>query len=56
VVSHLVHCATPADVRLVMIDGRVLMDHGEVIGLDEPRLLAEAQAHGEDLVRRLSAP
>ena len=54
VVSHLVHCATPADVQLVMVDGHVLMDHGEIVGLDEPRLLAEAQAIGEDLVRRLA--
>jgi 5-methylthioadenosine/S-adenosylhomocysteine deaminase len=54
VVSHLVHCATPADVELVMVDGRILMQGGEVVGLDEPRLLAEAQAVGEDLVRRLA--
>jgi 5-methylthioadenosine/S-adenosylhomocysteine deaminase len=55
VVSDLVHCATPANVRLVMVDGHILMDRGDVLGLDEPRLLAEAQAVGEDLVRRLAA-
>jgi 5-methylthioadenosine/S-adenosylhomocysteine deaminase len=54
VVSHLVHCATPANVRLVMVDGRILMDQAEVVGVDEPRLLADAQARGEDLVRRLA--
>jgi hypothetical protein len=37
-----------------MVDGRVLMEHGEVSGLDEPRLLAEAETLGEDLVRRLA--
>ena len=55
VVSHLVHCATPANVRLVMVEGRIVMDQGEIVGLDERPLLAEAQAVGEDLVRRLSA-
>ena len=55
VVSHLVHCAAPDDVRLVMVDGRTLMDQAEIVGLDEPRLLAEAQSAGEVLVRRLAA-
>jgi 5-methylthioadenosine/S-adenosylhomocysteine deaminase len=54
VVSHLVHCATPANVRLVMVDGRILMHQAEIVGVDEPALLAEAQAVGEDLVRRLA--
>jgi 5-methylthioadenosine/S-adenosylhomocysteine deaminase len=54
VVSHLVHCATPANVRLVMVDGHVLLDQAEIVGLDEPRLLADAQAAGEHLVRRLA--
>jgi 5-methylthioadenosine/S-adenosylhomocysteine deaminase len=52
--SHLVHCAMSADVELVMVDGRVLMENGEVAGVDEPRLLHEAQQVGERLVQRLS--
>jgi 5-methylthioadenosine/S-adenosylhomocysteine deaminase len=54
VVSHLVHCAKAGDVELVMVDGRILMERREVLGLDEPRLLREAQAAGERLVRRLN--
>jgi 5-methylthioadenosine/S-adenosylhomocysteine deaminase len=53
VVSHLVHCAKAGDVELVMVDGKILMEGREVLGLDEPRLLREAQAAGERLVRRL---
>lgn len=53
VVSHLVHCARASDVELVMVDGRILMEGREVLGLDEPRLLMDAQAAAERLVRRL---
>jgi 5-methylthioadenosine/S-adenosylhomocysteine deaminase len=55
VVSHVVHCVRPSDVQLVMVDGRVLMEQGQLPDLDEPRLLAEAQDVGEDLVQRLAA-
>jgi len=53
VVSHLVHCAKATDVELVMVDGRLLMEGRQVVGLDEADLLAKAQAGGERLVRRL---
>ncbi len=55
VVSHLVHCANPSNVRTVVVDGRVVLDDGQVVGLDEERFLREAQAGGRDLVRRLGA-
>lgn len=55
VLSHLVHCAKASDVELVMVDGRVRMERGEVLGVDEPRLLREAQAAAERLVRRLES-
>ena len=54
VVSHLVHCARASDVELVMVDGKILMEGREVLGLDEPRLLREAQAAAERLVHRLN--
>lgn len=53
VVSHLVHCAKATDVEMTMVDGRILMEGREVVGLDEARLLSQAQAAGESLVRRL---
>ncbi len=53
VVSHLVHCARPSDVEMVMVDGEVVLEGGRAVGLDEARLLREAQTAGERLVARL---
>jgi 5-methylthioadenosine/S-adenosylhomocysteine deaminase len=53
VVSHLVHCARAADVVLAMVDGDIVMDNRVVRGVDEPALLATAQAAAERLVARL---
>ncbi len=54
VISHLVQCAKATDVELAMVDGRILMEGRKVAGVDEPALLAEAQAAAERLVRRLT--
>jgi 5-methylthioadenosine/S-adenosylhomocysteine deaminase len=51
--SHLVHCAKATDVDTLLVDGRVVMRDRAVAGLDEPRLLAQAQEAGERLVARL---
>ena len=58
VVSQIVHCGSGAAVSMVLVDGEVRFTDGGVVDLDEPRLLAEAQAAGRSLVRRLehSAP
>ena len=56
VVSHLVHCARATDVRLVMVDGRILMEDRSVAGLDEAGLLGRAQEAAERLVARLGEP
>ncbi|MFI5268036.1 MAG: amidohydrolase family protein [Chloroflexota bacterium] len=53
VASQLVYCARPSNVDMVMVDGRVVVEHGHVVDFDEPGFLAQAQAAGEDLVRRL---
>ncbi len=45
----LVNCATGADVDRVIVDGRSVVEDGHVVGIDEPRLLAEAQAEAERL-------
>lgn len=54
-VSQLVFCARPSNVRLVVVDGRVLMRRGEVLVLDEPDFLSHAQHAGAALVRRLES-
>ncbi|MEM9130933.1 MAG: amidohydrolase [Actinomycetota bacterium] len=42
--SALVFCASPADVRHVLVDGRLVIDDGAVVGVDEKALMAEASA------------
>jgi 5-methylthioadenosine/S-adenosylhomocysteine deaminase len=54
VVSQLVYCARASDVETVMVDGEILIAHGAPTRIDEPRLLAEAQVKGEQLVARLA--
>jgi len=53
VASQLVHCARPSNVEMVMVDGRVLLENGRVVDVDEAELLARAQAAGRRLVERL---
>ena len=43
VVSQLVYSAVGADVRDVVIDGRIVMQNRRLLTLDEERILAEAR-------------
>jgi cytosine/adenosine deaminase-related metal-dependent hydrolase len=45
----LVQCATADDVERVLVDGRVVVEGGRVVGVDEDRLLADAQREAERL-------
>lgn len=40
--AHLVYAAAAADVDLVMVDGRLLLEQGELKTLDEEKIMAEA--------------
>lgn len=51
--AHLVYAARAADVRHVIVDGRVLVRDGELQTLDETALLAEARQATNGLVERL---
>lgn len=44
-VRQVVFGATSRDVRTVLVDGRVVVDAGEVVGVDMPRLLEDASHH-----------
>lgn len=44
----LVFGATSRDVHSVIVDGRVVVDGGEVVGVDIPRLLADASRYAAD--------
>src|SRR5262252_1288800 len=45
----LVQCGTGDDVEQVWVDGRVVVEGGRVVGVDERRLLADAQREAERL-------
>jgi 5-methylthioadenosine/S-adenosylhomocysteine deaminase len=48
-ISTLVYSSGQANVRTTIVGGRVLLDDGRIVGLDEPALLAEAQTLAEQL-------
>jgi len=50
--SALVFCVTPGDVSHVVVDGRILIDDGDLMLLDEAALLAEAEASARSVFRR----
>jgi len=50
-VSQLVYAAGAQNVDTVMVDGQLLMRKGEVLTLDEERILYEVQKAGEELMR-----
>jgi 5-methylthioadenosine/S-adenosylhomocysteine deaminase len=52
-VSHLVYSATGADVRDVIIDGKVVMEKRKLLTLDEGKILEKMKAIKEDILRRI---
>ena len=48
-IKALVQCGTSEDVDQVIVDGETRVEGGHVVGLDEAKLLAEAQAEAERL-------
>jgi 5-methylthioadenosine/S-adenosylhomocysteine deaminase len=54
VVAHLVFTASGHDVDQVWVDGRLLVDAGEVLNVDVDEVMATAQAAAEELFERRS--
>ncbi|MCB9619965.1 MAG: 5'-deoxyadenosine deaminase [Sandaracinus sp.] len=52
VYGRLVYSATPADVRHVFVDGRALLDDGELVTLDREKVLADARREGKKTLQR----
>lgn len=52
-ISTLVYSASEANVHTTVIDGQIVMEAGRILTVDEPAILAEAQALATDLVRRV---
>jgi 5-methylthioadenosine/S-adenosylhomocysteine deaminase len=51
--SQIVHCARPSDVKLVMIEGEILMERGIMKKIGEEKILKDGQKAGIGLVRRM---
>lgn len=52
-VSQIVHCARPSDVKLVIINGEIVMEGGIIKGNKEENILREGQKAGLNLVKRI---
>ena len=52
-VRNLVNCAQRGDVRTVIVDGRILVDGGRLLYVDEERLVREVQEVGERIWSRI---
>ena len=52
VISSLVYSAQPADVRVTIINGRVVMRDGELLSLNEDSVMADANPEASALARR----
>src|SRR5690606_1171283 len=48
--AHLIYAANSRDVRTVLVAGQVLLDDGELVTMDEERILAECHRRGLALV------
>ena len=48
-VQDLVLCGQPSDIQLVIIDGRVVCERGQVPGIDEEQVAAALQANAEEI-------
>lgn len=51
-VAHLVFSCSAADVAQVYVDGKLLVDDGEVLTVDTTRVREQAQTAAEELIRR----
>jgi 5-methylthioadenosine/S-adenosylhomocysteine deaminase len=54
-ISQVVHCARPSDVKLVIIDGEIVMEDGVIVGNKETNILETGQRTGISLVKRIQA-
>jgi len=52
-VRNLVYCADGRSVATVLVDGRIVYDGGRASGIDPGKAIAEAQAAGERIARRI---
>jgi 5-methylthioadenosine/S-adenosylhomocysteine deaminase len=56
VYSQIVYALKASDVQDTVIDGRIVMQNGRVLTLDEPAIIAKARELGAQVKRSLAAP
>ena len=56
IISHLVYSATGADVRDVIIDGKVIMENRKLLTLDEEEILRKAKEWGQKISTKFQTP
>jgi 5-methylthioadenosine/S-adenosylhomocysteine deaminase len=54
-ISHLVYCARADDVRTVIVNGRVLVEDGRCVTVNEEQAMAKAAEHAHALIERAQA-
>jgi len=52
--SQIVHCAKASDVQTVIVNGEIVMRDRQFTRLEEPKILADAEAANRDLMERVS--
>ena len=53
VISSLIYCSGPANVEAAMVDGRMVMEDGVLVTLDEEKIIFEVQARAKKLAQDL---
>ena len=51
-ISSLVYAATGAEVDTVVVDGRIVVEHGQLLTMDENEVMEQAHQHADALYRR----
>ncbi|MBI4635301.1 MAG: amidohydrolase family protein [Candidatus Rokubacteria bacterium] len=55
-VNNLVYAATGASVRTVLVDGRIILDEGRLVTMDERALLTRVEARAREHIARAGLP
>jgi cytosine/adenosine deaminase-related metal-dependent hydrolase len=54
-VAAVIMCQGPALARTVMVNGKIVVEKGRIVNIDERQLYTEANAHAQDMIARMSA-
>jgi 5-methylthioadenosine/S-adenosylhomocysteine deaminase len=52
-VAHLVYATQPSDITMVMVDGKILLENGQLTTLDEEKIIFQAEQRAIHLVKEI---